>query len=62
MYLVNYQKGWRLYSVDKRMPTILAENLVETGKKAADILSNKGIRFWVADIAGQARQRKRQLL
>ena len=53
MYLVNYQKGWRLYSVDKRMPTILAENLVETGKKATDILNNKGIRFWVADIAGQ---------
>lgn len=53
MYLVNYQKGWRLYSVDKRMPAILAENFVETGKKAADILNNKGIKTWVSDIAGQ---------
>lgn len=53
MYLVSFPKGWRLYSVDKRMPTILAENYVETGKRAADILNNKAISFWISDIAGQ---------
>lgn len=53
MYLINYKKGWKLYSVDKRMPTILAENYIETGKRAADILQNKAIASWVSDIAGQ---------
>lgn len=53
MYLVSFPKGWRLYSVDKRMPTVLAENYVETGKRAADILNNKAISFWISDIAGQ---------
>lgn len=55
MYLINYKKGWKLYSVDKRMPTILAENYVETGKRAADILQNKAIASWVSDIAGQTK-------
>ena len=45
MYLVCYAKGWKLYSTDKRMPLVLAENNVETGKKAADILNNKSIGF-----------------
>ncbi len=53
MYLVNYTKGWKLFSADKRMPVVMAENNVETGKKAADILNNKGIAFWVEDVAGQ---------
>ncbi len=56
MYLVNYAKGWKLYSVDKRMPLILAENFVETGKKAADILQNKNIDFWISDIATLTKQ------
>ena len=33
------------------MPVILAENFVETGKKAVDLLKNKSISFWVSDIA-----------
>lgn len=55
MYLVNYAKGWRLYSVDKRMPVVLAENYTETGKKANDILSNKSTALWVDDIANQTK-------
>lgn len=55
MYLVNYAKGWKLFSVDKRMPAILAENYVETGKKVADILNNKSIAFWIEDVAGQTK-------
>lgn len=51
MYLVNYNKGWKLYSVDKRMPVVLAENFVETDKKAEDLLKNKSIDFWISDIA-----------
>ncbi len=51
MYLVNYNKGWKLYSVDKRMPVVLAENFIETGKKAEDLLKNKSIDFWISDIA-----------
>lgn len=53
MYLVNYNQGWKLYSVDKRMPTVLAVNYVERGKRASDILQNKAISSWVSDIAGQ---------
>ena len=53
MYLVNYSQGWKLYSVDKRMPTVLAVNYVERGKRASDILKNMAISSWVADIAGQ---------
>lgn len=52
MYLVNYNQGWKLYSVDKRMPTVLAVNYVERGKRASDILQNKAISSWVSDIAG----------
>ncbi len=51
MYLVCYAKGWKLYSTDKRMPLVLAENNVETGKKAAEILNNKSIGFWIEEIA-----------
>lgn len=53
MYLVNSQRGWKLYSVDKRLPIVLAENYEETGKKASDILNNKNIESWIADIAGK---------
>lgn len=53
MYLVNYNQGWKLYSVDKRMPTVLAVNYVERGKRASDILQNKAISSWVSGIAGQ---------
>lgn len=55
MYLVNYAKGWKLFSVDKRMPAILAENYVETGKKVADILNNESIAFWIENVAGQTK-------
>ena len=55
MYLVNYNKGWKLYSVDKRMPVILAENFVEAGKKAVDLLKNESISFWILDIAKQTK-------
>jgi len=53
MYLVNGQRGWKLYSVDKRLPVVLAENYEETGKKASDILNNKNIKDWISDIAGK---------
>lgn len=35
------------------MPTVLAVNYVERGKRASDILQNKAISSWVFDIAGQ---------
>lgn len=53
MYLVNGQRGWKLYSVDKRLPVVLAENYEESEKKASDILNNKNIKDWILDIAGK---------
>lgn len=54
MFLVNFENGWRLYSVDKRMPIILAEN-TETTMTSQKILSSKALSEWIGYIAEQVR-------
>ena len=52
MFLVNFENGWRLYSVDKRMPIILAEN-TETTMTSQKLLSSKALSEWIGYIAEQ---------
>lgn len=54
MFLVSFPKGWRLYSVDKRMPIILAEN-TETTMTSKQLLSSKAISEWIDYIAEQVK-------
>lgn len=54
MYLANAQAGWKLYSVDKRMPIILAENM-STSMTPEKILANEAISVWVEQIAEQVK-------
>ena len=54
MFLVNFENGWRLYSVDKRMPIILAEN-TETTMTSQKLLSSKALSEWIGYIAEQVR-------
>lgn len=54
MYLVNGESCWTLYSVDKRMPIILAENK-KCNTTSEELLANEAIAFWIEDIAEQVK-------
>ena len=48
LYVVNYENGWSLFSADKRLQPILAEN--KTGSFRLDSLDNPGVILWMNDI------------
>lgn len=54
MYLSNGESCWTLYSVDKRMPVILAEN-TKGNTTSEELLANEAIAFWIKDIAEQVK-------
>ncbi len=57
MYLCNGESCWTLYSVDKRMPVILAQN--NKGNTTSEkLLANDAIAFWIKDIAEQVKYLK----
>ena len=58
MYLSSTQAGWKLYSVDKRMPVVLAENM-KTSMTAEKLLENQAISIWIEQIADQVKYLKK---
>ncbi len=57
MFLHNGQNCWTLYSTDKRMPVILAENNKEN-TTPEKLLTNKAIAIWISGIAEQVKYLK----
>ena len=44
MFFVQFNQGWKLFSIDKRMPVVLAENNEQNEMSVTKILANKAIR------------------
>lgn len=47
MFFVQFNQGWKLFSIDKRMPVVLAENNEQNEMSVTKILANKAIRPWL---------------
>lgn len=48
LYIVNFEDGWAVYSADKRMPPIIAEN--ENGFFNWRKTDNPGVKGWISEI------------
>ena len=57
LYVVNYADGWSLFSADKHLPPVVAEN--KTGTFHLESLDNPGVLFWMdemMDLTSRLRQ------